>query len=141
MDQVQSSRPKIVGIAVTMLYVTLGISYLIIFIQLLLTPTSLQRNNLLCNFLFISGASLLILLIFLPIIYKIGKGRNWARNTFLLLFIFNILDTAVQWFQLPPQVSLTVFLIIVMRVIEFIALLLLFQKPSSDWFILMKGVK
>ena len=137
MDQIQVPRPKKVTIAVTMLYVTLGVGYLFYFIQLLLTPNTFPRTNMLCSFSLIFFS----LSISLLIIYKIGKGRNWARITFLVLLIFDILSAAAQWLQSLPQVSLTLFVSLVTWVIEIIAIVMLFQKSSSDWFILMKGIK
>ena len=137
MDQVQSSRPKIVGIAVTILYVTLGVSCLNIFMQVLLEPNPILRKHWLSNI----WINLLDIGIFLLIVYKISKGRNWARITFLVFFIVGSILEAPQLFQNLLQISFTGLISIVISVIEIIALVMLFQKPSSDWFILMKGIK
>ncbi len=131
MDQSQCGRPGSVGTAVKLLYVTLGIAVVMIIMD---TPMSTQGTS--------PGSVKLVSIISLGIpwffIHMIGKGRNWARITSLVLFI-----TGVPFVVLPLLQRLTAspiygLLGIGQVVIELIALVLLFQKPSSAWF---KGVK
>ena len=67
----------------------------------------------------------------------IGKGKNWARITFLILCIIGILLVALV-FILPDAAQLLAplekLLTIIGAVLIVIAQILLFQQPSSDWF-------
>lgn len=66
-------------------------------------------------------------------IWKIGQGRNWARITYLVLFILGI--PVVIYTLLTIKVS--TFLIIMQiahTIVSLVALVFLFQKQSSDWF-------
>jgi hypothetical protein len=66
-------------------------------------------------------------------IYMIGKGRNWARITYLVLFI-------LDWTAFLPEMQtlltnpISRLLAIGETVMEIIAFVFLFQKQSSDWF-------
>ena len=64
----------------------------------------------------------------------IGKGRNWARITYLVLFIIGV--PLIVFAMLQP---LLVILVIGQIVVQIIGLVFLFQKSSSDWFNLMKA--
>ena len=68
------------------------------------------------------------------LIYMIGKGRNWARITFLVLFILGL-------FSGIPAIVISVItdpLFTVLRLGEIIpagiGLILLFRSTSSNWF-------
>ena len=68
----------------------------------------------------------------------IWNGRNWARITFLVVVI---IGTPGSIFQLLLGLTVTPIsglLDIGGIVIQIIALIFLFQKPSSDWFRKMK---
>ncbi len=67
-------------------------------------------------------------------IYMIDKGKNWARITFLVLFVLGL------FFAVPTLIKslefnfFSGFLGVCQAGIQIIALFLLFQKPSSRWF-------
>lgn len=71
-------------------------------------------------------------------IYMIGKGKNWARITFLVLFIigipFSVLPAIYSLITNPVSGMLGAG----QTILQLIALVFLFQKPSSDWFKSMK---
>ena len=70
------------------------------------------------------------------LIDMIGKGKNWARIIYLILCIsYNIFSVRVM---LETSVF-TGFLSILALVTNGIALIFLFQKPSSDWFMQVNG--
>jgi len=71
-------------------------------------------------------------------IYAVARGRNWARITFLIFAIIGI-PLAVK----PLQDSLAAspfsgILGILQSLLQIVGLVLLFLKPSSDWFNRMK---
>ena len=77
------------------------------------------------------------------LISKIGKGRNWARITALVLFIIGslyvipVISHILQLFalsSLSPLPLITILLSICSWAMQAFALALLFRKPSSDWF-------
>ena len=126
MEQDQTTRPREVGTAVTLIYITFGIGLLRAIM---------------------GGAPVLLTLVFIGIMYlfvfQIGKGRNWARITFLVLTILGLpfsVHSLTQTFTANPVSGLLEIGQIVMQII---ALVFLFQRPASDWFreIKMKSLK
>jgi hypothetical protein len=68
------------------------------------------------------------------VVYKIFRGRNWARITYLVLFLLGIVF-AVHGFTLLLERSPTrAALSLVVQAARFIALVLLFTRPSGAWF-------
>ena len=67
----------------------------------------------------------------------IGKGKNWARQVFLVLFIISILgmvlfrSSHIDSFSHNPVLGVWELL---ERIMLFIGLVLLFQRDSSAWF-------
>jgi hypothetical protein len=61
-------------------------------------------------------------------IHMIGRGKNWARIPFLVLFIVGI-PFFIYWGSIP-QIA-----------VKGVALVFLFQKASSDWFKAMKSAR
>jgi len=77
-------RPQKVGTAVILLYIALGISFLVI-VRTLQVMVILQTASLVTAAPVFSGP--LVIWFF---IYMIGKGYNWARITLLVLFVIGI---------------------------------------------------
>lgn len=82
-NQVPADRPQQVGQAVILLYVTLGIGILRSILEASRNP-ELARTGFL---MFITFGVLGIMWFF---IHMIGKGKNWARITLLVLFVVGI---------------------------------------------------
>lgn len=118
------SRPANVGIAVKLLYISLGID-VVRRIMEASTTTQMASPGFV---MFAFGFEWLF-------IYAIGKGRNWVRITYLVLFIIGIpvtiLPLLLQSLAANPISGL---FDIGQTVIKVIALVFLFQKPSSAWF-------
>ena len=73
------------------------------------------------------------------IFIMIGKGRNWARITFLVLFIIGIPFSVLPLMQSLAANPISGLLGIVQTIIQIVAIVFLFQKPSSEWFRKMKA--
>jgi uncharacterized membrane protein len=134
MDQDLISRPEKVGTAVKLLYIALIIGVL----QSIMLSSLLARTTPIENVMFIMF-SLMGVIWFL--IYKISEGRNWARISILVMFIVGalfLLQAFLQSLAVNPIYGL---LGIGQIVIQAVALILLFQKPSSDWFKEVKARK
>lgn len=132
MEQNQVNRPDKVGTAVVLLYVTLGIGVL----RSIMEASRLSAQASVGFVMFITSAVLGLMWFF---IYMIGKGRNWARITFLVLFIIGIPFAVLPLLQSLAANPLSGLLGIGQTVVQVIALVFLFQKPSSEWFRQMKA--
>ncbi|MBN8233944.1 hypothetical protein JF544_01750 [Halobacillus kuroshimensis] len=80
------------------------------------------------------GGFLLFLLFSLFLLWKIYRGREWARITHLGLFTFSLISSmgeTVTWFDSAPSF----FWLYVMETLLVIGgFVLLFQRKSSQWF-------
>jgi len=128
----KESRPKTVDIAVNLLYGTLGIGMLRVFWE---NPVQ-QTNKLVVGFsVFIT---IFVFAFMVLLIFKIGKGRNWARVTFLILFVIGIplsVPVLLLTFSKNPFFGI---INIIQILLQLAAMVLLFQKRSSDWYKNMK---
>lgn len=73
--------------------------------------------------------------------YMIWKGKNWARTTFLLLLIIMLpwrISSWIQWLIDPTFSDLLDILGIAEAGLELVALALLYQRDSTEWFKSMK---
>jgi hypothetical protein len=125
MGQDKNSRPERVGTAVKLLYISLGIMVLQILFFSLLSKEVLKS----IIFGMLIGVG--------PIwffIYKTGKGRNWARICLLVWFIGGLLLSINSILQGLASNLFFIMLEIAITIIWAVALVFLFQKPSSDWF-------
>jgi len=142
MTQMNMDRPDAVKNAIKLLYCSMGISIIYIGVEQSVLP---DDEPVLFGVLFAS-----IYIMFFFIIYMIGKGRNWARLASLILFIVGTISHALLVeeytiylvelvLEYPFGVASFILLLnIVGYALHTVALVFLFQKPSSDWFRQMK---
>jgi len=118
-------------IAVTLLWIVIAIE---VISSIFNFPNSLKLANAsgLGLWWLISTLSFsLLFIIFL--VWKIEQGRNWARITYLVLFVLGV--PFIIYVYLTSEVSAFLIILgIVGMIMQIIALVFLFQKPSSDWF-------
>ena len=81
--------------------------------------------------LFVGFATLAVLLFFTTMI---GKRRNWARITFLVLFIIGVPFSILPLLQSLAKTPISGILGIAQAVLQVVALVFLFQGISSEWF-------
>ena len=82
-----------------------------------------------------------VLAVMWSLIYLIGKGRNWARITYLLVFVVPIpiaLPDLLPVFRWSPWLASA---LLAQLVVQTVAVVFLFQKPSSEWFRQMRSTK
>lgn len=134
--QGKNRRPNKVSIAITLLWITIAIGV----IRSIMEFSNLLEVAIARGFgpKFVIFTTFFALAIVAFLIFMIGMGKNWARITFLVLFIVGIPFTV-----LPLSKSLLTNLFsgvlgIGQIILQIIALIFLFQKPSSDWFKSMK---
>ena len=131
MGQNKTIRPEKVGTAVKLLYITLAIG-------VLRSIMEASMHAQIASPAFVMFITFFVLCIMWLLIYMIGKGRNWARITFLVLFIIGIPFSVLPLSQSLAANPISGLLGIAQTVIQVVALVFLFQKPSADWFKEMK---
>ena len=125
------NRPDKVTWAVNLLYASLAISILR-GIYTVLNPTKL--GSIFVGVTLVSFGSYFMWLI----IYKINKGKNWARLTYLLIFLLKLpffRPTFLSSFTTKPALTVIAFVQVVMQII---AIVLLFRTQSTEWYKQMK---
>jgi hypothetical protein len=122
-----SNAPAQVRWAVNLLYSTLGIGV----VRSVMEVSRLARDASAGFVIFVTIAVFAVTWFF---IYMIGRGKNWSRITYLVMFIFGI-PLAVQPLMrsLESEVVSGV-LGILQTTIQAVALALLFKAPASTWF-------
>ena len=137
-------KPNSVNNAVKFLYCAMTMLIISSIVHELLVPSA-ELEDLIDVVLFFIIVSIMCIVLFYTI-YMIGKGRNWARLTWLTLFI--IMHILYVWLiedyvmflieiveEFPFWVGkFTLLLSIGVYMLFIVALVFLFQKPSSDWF-------
>lgn len=137
----QLAQPQKVNTAVKLLYASLGLGI----ISSVLFPPGLDEvssfDSALNDSLFIFFTAGLTFGLTWLLIYMIGKGKNWARITFLVFFIIGI-PLSIVTFPLflllsdTPVIDGSLFL--VQTGMDLVALVFLFQEESSAWFKALK---
>jgi hypothetical protein len=117
-------RPIGVRAAVTLLWASLGIGILN---SLLVATHPTLPNAHLMQFVIVVIMALLIAMI--------GRGRNWARITLLVLYLPGLV-LGVLTIPLLLRVSgpLSLLIMLAQSVLQAVAMILLLQREASDWF-------
>jgi hypothetical protein len=123
----QNKPPKNVFNGVVLLFIALGLGILraIIGIPMLEEPIAILITA-------IIAVPFILLEAFL--IYMIYGGKDWARITFLVLFIVGIIldiENMIIWFFAVPILFV---LCIIEIIVTIIALFFILQDKSSKWF-------
>ena len=119
--------PQDVKWAVFILYASLGIGVF----QTVVYASEMSRMT----------TELLVHCLAWVVIYRISKGRNWARILYLILLVFTLLSAvgaALHGFKIPahliPSTIGGMILSLTATVADIVAMILLFGKPASRWF-------
>jgi hypothetical protein len=73
------------------------------------------------------------LLIMAWLTHKTNQGRNWARITFLVLYIIGTLISIPALFMVPQSI-VNVGVFIIQAVLQLAALIMLFSQAARRWF-------
>ncbi len=71
---------------------------------------------------------------FIWLIYKMNQGRNWARITFLILFLIGIPFSVLPLIQSLLNTPISGILGLLQVVLETVALFMLFGRDARPWF-------
>jgi carboxyl-terminal processing protease len=134
-------KPKKVGIAVKLVYATLAVGAMRSIWEIPARArqfeTSWDTSPLSSQSLI--GFSILVMLLTLSflgyLVYMIDKGRNWARITFLVLLIIGIPFSIIPLLLSFAYSPISGILSVAQVVAQTVAVILLFQKESSRWFL------
>jgi len=135
------SKPSQVANAVMLLYISLGLA---VFNSIYVVGTlkaSESSNDILTNPMLLLSISILVYAFQWFLYNNIGKGKNWARITNLVLFIIVIGSVVLNGFSIIVLNPITSILNLGQMVLQTIAVIFLFQKSANDWFIQVEIVK
>ncbi len=120
------AKPIGVQLAVTILWACFGIGLLSNFLAVP-HPTPLPPGTHLMEFVILGFEAL--------IIAAIGRGRNWARILFLLFTLRGFVAVILMMHVLLRLNGLLpVLIVLAENMLQAVALLLLYQRDSSEWF-------
>src|ERR1035437_1903193 len=125
-------RPEAVGLAIKLLYISLGIAALMTFVTI---PSAQQQRPVPEGTLpYVVFALILFYGLWWVLIDKVSKGQNWARILYLVLivvdfpFVFELLRQTDDINRLNGLISVGTL------GLQVIALIFLFQQKSTEWF-------
>jgi len=131
----KKSRPDKVSTAITLLWVMIAVG---VISSIFNFSNSLEIANASGLGLWWLIFTLYFSLLFLAfLIWKIGQGKNWARITYLVLFILGVPMTIYGYLTSAIN-TFTIILGLAGMIVHVVVLVFLFQKQSSDWFKSMK---
>jgi hypothetical protein len=126
-----SERPKSVTIAVTLLYIHLGIGIAMSLIGYF-TNADYDLYPEFRPYIIAMGLCIWVFILFL--IYMISRGHNWARITYLIVFIAGLPFTILFSLKYLHELSVIGVVNLAEIIIEVTGLIYLFKKSSSEWF-------
>ena len=124
--------PEKVTTAVNLLWVSLALGIVRGFLEFSNTVKSLSEQG-------ISEIGYIIMIIVALAIFgffiiMIGKGKNWARITYLVIFLVGVIFSVFSIFDAFSISFISGILSIAQIVLPIISLVFLFDKSSSKWF-------
>ena len=125
--QTNTQRPGSVGIAVKLLWTSMAVGIAKILLDY--AHLSALASAAFTGFILVSTLALMAILIVM-----ISKGKNWARITYLVLFLLGLVPTLpviMTEFARSPLVGI---LTVVQVGLQVYALCLLFSKAGGAWF-------
>ena len=125
--QALAERPPKVSLAVKFFYVIVGIGVIRAVLTIIRHADVRSPISLIITKLIIYAGSLYL-------IYQLGKGKNWARWSIVVIFVINIPITILPAFGSFTHNPFHTILGFVQIVLYIIGLAFLFQKSSFSWF-------
>jgi hypothetical protein len=126
-DQLNSNKPMSIARAIALLWLSIGLG-------LVKIPLDLAHLRTLASIEFTVIVIVLTMAVIAFLILKISRGRNWARITFLVLFVIGVLP-AVPLVHAEFSRSIILGMVSTLQIgFQVYALFLVFTKPGSSWF-------
>jgi len=127
MEPNRTNKPANIRQAVRLLYATIGIGIL----RCILNVSQFSKESTIGSLAFVIAAASGIAWF---LYYLIGKGRNWARITILILTLISLPLEVRSILKSIGAHPISGSLELAQMGLIIYALILLFQKPSSEWF-------
>ena len=127
MEAKNVEKPSQINTAVNLLWASLAIGFVKSIVDM--QHLGSQASPAFTNFILISVIAVMALLIVF-----ISKGKNWARITFLVLFVLGSLPSiplVLGEFSRSPVLGA---FSVIQIVIQIVALYLVFTNPGATWF-------
>ena len=133
-----SARPKVVSVAVGLLYRTIGVGLLrsLVESRFLYILRALWEMPVLSTLLIGATFGVMIFLY-----RQIGQGRNWARVTLLVFFILLIPFAVLDVIQRFGENVVSATLVLMQELMSIIALVLVFTPSANSWFRFVKTTR
>src|SRR3989344_944088 len=128
----KKNKPDSVSTALTLLWISLAVGVLNSIINFSNSVDLTKASGFGSGFVIFVTLFTLVFMAFF--IYLIGEGKNWARITFLVLYIIGIPFSVLPAIMLILTNPISAMFTVGIGILELIALIFLFQKTSSDWF-------
>ena len=122
-----SEKPAKVVLAARMLYFVVGIG-------IIRTTMTVIRHADVRSPEFLIITKFLIYAASLFLIYQIGKGRNWARWSLVVILFISIFLLFIPSFESFSHNPVHTLLVFLQYTLYIVALLFLFHRSSSGWF-------
>ena len=120
-------RPLRVSTAVTLLWASLALGIVTSLLDVRFL-TSVAAPG------FTVGILVVVFLVTAWLVVKISAGRNWARLTFLVLFLVGAVPYALSLAAMFERRALAGAVSVVQFALQICALYLIFTRPGADWF-------
>ena len=120
-------KPREARLATNLLWISLGIGPVNFALQF-----DYLQSQASTGFVFtVSGITFVVVGV---LIYFISTGRNWARITFLVLFLVGLTQAISQLTATFDRSTLTGLLSLGQALLQIVALYLIFSRPGASWF-------
>ena len=140
-------KPKNILLAVNLIWSALAVGIVKSFIDLAGTMQhnpvksfidlagTMQHNPALAIVISVIGVIGVIILGLMALLNsKISSGRNWARITFLVLYLLGMVPSFFIFLAIFKESVFAGVVFIFQAVVQAAALFLMFTKPGSEWF-------
>jgi len=120
-------KPREATLATNLLWTSLGLGLINSAFQFSYLKTQAPVGFILV----VAGLTLAVMAL---LVYFISQGRNWARITFLVLFLIGLIPWFPQLVDTFSRSTLSGLLTVAQVVLQVVALYLIFSKPGAGWF-------
>jgi hypothetical protein len=120
-------RPKEVSLATTLFWISLGAGVINLALQFDYLKTQASPA-------FIAGVGIVTIAVTALLIYFISTGHNWARITFLLLFLAGAIAGIPELLATFDRSVLSGLVSLAQWILQIAGLYLVFLGPGAKWF-------
>ncbi len=126
-------KPKSVSIAIYLIWISMLLTSVALLIKIAAIPNiinNLGHPSVVGVFISMALATAFVILL----IYYIGKGKNWARITYIVIYMVSVLsliNTFMSGYEFPTH---EIFMLAATHCTAILTCYLLLKKESNTWF-------